>query len=510
MNNPFCTYHDNGNYADLSNYGRPELIMTKYAVLLDCTQFLIKFMRYDSLAEMFKYCKVVTNESIAVEPIEELSYISKRVKPAYIYANFYKAPWSIVKGTTDVPEDIEYYQLCTEKKLPKFKSFYYGTNYGTVWNSLFGRYNEGAVIGTKNYAGVPYREFKLQTDNEDEPDIRVRAQYISAHFIPNTDSTKPILVHKDGDANNNHVSNLYWSDGEPIKEVEEDTKELPPNILPKDLVSEMLATINHLYKNKGILKTKIYDQLAKNHNVSVYCIQNSIKYHFGNDAVTPTHTTNVVKHSTTKIPYNTVEFTNDYSINGDYAVARTFGRPDIIVCNNGRIYCIDKESADKYFPTNNYNKWPNKSDIPSIATEILYQRSKNDKSMSITSPYHTDTKTIKYDLVYDIYFNSPWYMRYIGADIQYAKFNTHSEFSTFADHYFMCSNGLLYSVKSARYLSPKHRGSYTTASYSLEDIYEHGYTRSVAVLLGCFEFEVLNEHILRYLINKDASSSTFK
>ena len=33
MNNPFCTYHDNGNYADLSNYGRPELIMTKDAVL---------------------------------------------------------------------------------------------------------------------------------------------------------------------------------------------------------------------------------------------------------------------------------------------------------------------------------------------------------------------------------------------------------------------------------------------------------------------------------------------
>ena len=116
----FDTYHDNGEYADLSIYGYPTFILTKYNQLYDCGKWFSNNKHFGTVDQMKEHGVLFSTLNLDINPDPRLPITNKRLLVSTIFNNFFKAPW-VTKFAPKVlifPKnrpDLDWYKLNTYK-----------------------------------------------------------------------------------------------------------------------------------------------------------------------------------------------------------------------------------------------------------------------------------------------------------------------------------------------------------------------------------------------------------
>lgn len=87
----------------------------------------------------------------------------------------------------------------------KGKTFYIVSRYGNVFSTTDPDSHPASWHQIATYNGKGYRRVRLQGKT-----FKVH-RLVAEAFVPNPDNL-PYVLHKDGDRENNHYTNLEWSD----------------------------------------------------------------------------------------------------------------------------------------------------------------------------------------------------------------------------------------------------------------------------------------------------------
>ena len=502
-------YHDEGNYCDLSIYGKPTWIITFTKEIYDCSVWFMSRKYYGTESEMVNSGYKIHDLIIPIIPNSELNIHGSQVSITILYANFYFAPWakqySKKACKNSLRPDLQYYQLNTNPLFSKAHKWYFGTNYGDIWSCYSGKYLAGYnKIDSCGISKIPYKEYHLSNC-----ELHAKAHRVSAYFVHNPDPVNYNFVcHKDNNPQNNHYSNLYWGDVK-LNNQQAIDDGLAPQCTPAINKPDIANIYTELMSNSVLERTNILTKWADILNVTTKCIRENIYRQYGNNALEERMTTNKATTSETGIMYNCFHIANDYNNTCEYAVSTLRERRDIIVTKDNKIFrCI--EDPDIYFPMNNKDIWPTRQALE-YATYLVVVNNENPKKqlLGIKSPILSDSKSIIVSLIYRLYFeSSPWYDFINGESVQYAQMNSHSDYAFMSPWYFICSNALVYSARYGKYLTPKVKHSYLASEQTLE--YKgKSVTRSTQVLLEAFGFNVPDEATAKKWITSKVTSSTF-
>lgn len=491
----FNSYHDNGAYADLSIYGRRELIITNAGKeIYNCGDYIKRF-GYSDLITMKKNGIRNYDQYIWVNPIKEADINVKILDKNTIYNNFFLAPWAQVfidsfKEKTKTP-DIAWYKLNEYPRFSNIQGVYYGTNYGTIWSVLDGKYLSNVNKKKDGTTPIVYNIYEVGSAK-----FQTLANEVTSYFVKNPKKYEH-LYYIDGNIYNNHVSNIGWCASASDAKVKELTGS-KNTILSKAVVDSIIADIN---SRSFIHKDDIYREWSKKLNTTIRNILNSLNNYYTKDELvnlTNPNMKNKVEISTTPLIINSCAFIEDYNPTYEYVVLKSFGKPTHIVTKDKCLYkCCTKNMANMYFPEDK-NMW-----VDRAALDFLPNMSKSsieiDKRSvdSIKCDYIPDHSSINAKTVYNLYFgNSPWWRKISGEDINFCKMNSHSKYDVY-DFYFVCDDGLIYSVPSSLYMAPKIKDNAGNVYSNYVDITGKTNTRSAKVLINSFGFkELSNEQII--------------
>lgn len=507
MNNfLFNTYHDNGEYADLSIYGYPTYIITKDNVLLDCTRWFNKNTDFGSIKQMKTNGNVVLKISLPIN--NNPNFNTKAICVNTIYSNFYRAPWHIVLAPSAQAcfknrDDIKWYQLNEYSFFNDVKDCYYGTNYGQIWSTNSGIFltpSRSSKNKNDSLKNQKVEVFKIYTKNNEE--MYVPCKLVSSYFVPNKNNKIYTTVeYIDGNSKNNHSTNLKWI-SETNEECISSIEIKKSKILPKETVDLIIRDFNKMPDDKT--KDDVYREWAGKLNTSIKNIHSSLNSYYDKATLTALvnpNFKNKVTCSTTRIPFNKCCFVNDYNSTYEYAVLNSFHKGNVIITKDGCIYTCPWKFSHRLF--GDKSKWPTRKELDTIEGMKKDYINNNTVVGSINCQY-LKCNSLKAFTILNIYFgNSPWYRRILGENINFTIMNAHSEYNHIPEHYFVCDDGNVYSLKFSSYVKPRIRNlnNLCKTSITLTDLDDKTNTRTIDVLVRSFFNKDIDENQVRENVN---------
>lgn len=502
----FDTYHDNGEYADLSIYGYPTFILTKYNQLYDCGKWFSNNKHFGTVDQMKEHGVLFSTLNLDINPDPRLPITNKRLLVSTIFNNFFKAPW-VTKFAPKVPifpknrPDLDWYKLNTYKLFEDLPDEYFGTNYGQVWSVVSGMYIR---LDTATNPDTKVKCIQLKLHTKDNQPVTILSKLVSSYFINNPNPKKyNCIKHTDNKYNNTYYKNLKWVEDKSIKG-DTNIEVNAAQVLPKDVVDKIIKDIATGVSN-GVLKETLYQQCAQTFNVSIRCVIRSLQHYYDKDTLnvlTNPNLKNKIQFSSTPIVTNKCSFMDDYNENCEYALARSFGRYNVIITKDRLAMKLPHNYANKKFNQEKY-KWPTRQELDNLPGLQYYSLFDENVVDSLDCDY-LETRSIKTLTVIDNYFgNSPWYRKINGEDINFVQMNKHSEYANIKPYYFICDTGEIYSIKSGKYIKPKPRigASIVNTEYGLEDDAK-GINRSLKVLIPSFFNKEPNEQKIIMVLSR--------
>ncbi len=114
--------------------------------------------------------------------------------------------YSIVKGTlSETQPKLRKIEDEEWKSIPNTDNKYQVSNYGRIKSFCY-KGTEGRIVKTGNIKG--YRSINIKVSGHKK--TLMIHKLVAEAFIPNDDEKKDVVIHKDWNKVNNHVSNLQW------------------------------------------------------------------------------------------------------------------------------------------------------------------------------------------------------------------------------------------------------------------------------------------------------------
>lgn len=505
------SYHDNGSYADLGVYGYPTYIMTYTKELYDCSRCFttcnIGYGRVEDMIKQGRLLDILTK--LPIYPEESLKYLDKPLSTTFIYSNFFFSPWCIRFNPNaycnSTRKDLRYYKLNTYSEFNTLPDYYYGTNYGDIWSIYSGKYLTPTIRNNSD-------PIKRYIDYHISENTHIVGHKVSSFFITNPNPNKyTSIYHKDFDRTNNWYRNLYWDCTN--KEYNPETTKYKKRVITDDdaiLIADDIST--RFNKSLGISMESLYKEWANKFNITPKCVKESLRRAGIRIITEQPKTSNAAKPSSTYLEYNNCSIVNDYNLTFEYAVTSLRESEKVIVITKDCKVYRGYVNAKNYFPRNNKEIWPSIDQLDTLKDLIWFDNDRRNQVSDINSKYLPNHKSITVGNLYDLYFgDNPWFNTICGEPTQYVQMNTHSEYSNLPPWYFMCSNGLVYSMTSAKYITPKvKRSSIYSAEVYFKISKDSSITRSIRVLLESYGFVVPDEKILASIAISKTSSKSFE
>lgn len=494
MSNPFVTYGPNYEYATLTAYGLPYWIITRTGSRIFNCFNSFKRLGYPrvlpNLNLLLQYGQEYYNLSITIGPECKVWTRGSTVIKSTLKNNYFLAPWFYKPRGM---EDLQAYQLCTYERFSDVATFYYGTNYGTLWSTSQGTYVT-PYRNRPNKDGLAYLQYRINATHyigDRLVDRRTLASHwISGYFVHNPNPEYyDTLCHRDNNPSNNYYKNLYWANQkENLAQASKDNR--MAKAITNEILEEIVEARNKVVQDGGSV-TKLYKKYASKLNITPEAIYYNIKAKIDKNKLLKTSKDNSLYNVNDFI--NKCTFINDYDVTYRYAILKSFSRPDAIITIDGRAFVYSKQKKNEMLTLSNKNKsnWFLYEDIPYLVKankliEIIDPFNK--KQITDTKCEYLSTSTNYWKNIYNTYFNdAPWYLKYAkNVNIDFIRISSHEQYGDILNCYFLCNNGKIFSITSGEYLTGYTKKTSDVINYSLNTIDKTTITRSIQTLLEDF------------------------